>query len=658
MRRKMMGWLVCVALLGAAVAEAGVKTSNQFFYKPSLGARGTAEMSQFDAGLDLVDAHLGKYKTLGDPGYETLAAALSTIGSTPVSLVIPAGTVNITAHTTIPANVHLVVQRGGIFSIANGITLTIQGVLSAGPYQIFSGSGTATLGPGSPTAHQVYPVWWYSGSGHWNTALNAAMAAVRNAGGGKIVLTSNISISAAYVHDYYYASFDGNGYLIDASAINSGVAISITNSNNSDWAMAKQSQRSVANFMLKGSGKTGNVVGMLLEGNSSYGSASHLTLKNINIHEFAVGLKEYSYAWEVDCFKVDIRTCSIGLEIPDGGTTYGARLSYYGGLITGCTTAVRIHYPIVTVHFFGTAFDWCARLADIHGGKLVLNDCHVETIGAEAGGATEAIKVDGYGGVFQMLGGWYVGGGQSGNTQYLVNVVLHTNIAVFKDVMLYDVVPGSGYLATGNGNVILEPLIGTIDTSSYGLRWDSYTRGDLADGSFETAAGGQFLDDWYVMNGGTYSSRWSRANLALSVSNEQARTGTWSLKANKTASGPATFETILPVPRKAAMAAWQFWYRKPGTGTGTMSVTAHWVKLAGYDTNGIPIWGRSQQIGNQDIAFTSAAVPWTQSSDTYFKMWGDAKAPEWATHFVLRFNLDNLTSGQAYYFDDLKIFLN
>ena len=636
----------------------GEPTSNGFFYKPSYGAHGTIEKGYFDDGLDRVDAHLGRYKTLGDPGYETLAAALSTIGSAPVSLVIPAGTVNITANTTIPANVHLVVQRGGVFNIANGVTMTIRGVLSAGPYQIFSGSGTATLGPDSPTAHQVYPAWWYSGTGHWDQALNAAMAAVRNAGNGKIVLTSNITLGSTYEHDYYYASFDGNGYLIDASAITSGTAFRITNTNNESEAHSRQDQRYVANFRLKGNGKTGSVVGLLLQGNSTNAGASHLTLKNINIHEFGVGLREYSYAWEVDCFKVDIRTCTIGLEIPSGGTYYGARLSYYGGVIAGCTTAVKNHYGAAAIHFFGTAFDWCAKLADLHGGKLYLNDCHMETIGAGASGATEAIKVDGYGGVFVMLGGWYVGGGQSGNTQYLVNVVLNTNIAIFRDVMLYDVVPSSGYLATGEGNVILEPTIATIDTSSYGLKWNSYTKGDLADGSFETAAGGQFLDDWYVMNGGTYSSRWSRANLALSVSNEQARTGTWSLKANKTASGPATFETILPVPRKAAMAAWQFWYRKPGTGTGTMSVTAHWVKLAGYDTNGIPIWGRSQQIGNQDITFTSAAVPWTQSSNTYFKMWGDAKAPEWATHFVLRFNLDNLTSGQAYYFDDLKIFLN
>lgn len=658
MNKKMMVWLMSFALLGAAMAEAGVKTSNQFFYKPSLGARGTAEMSQFDAGLDVVDAHLGKYKTLGDPGYETLPAALSTIGSTPVSLVIPAGQVNITANTTIPANVHLVVQRGGIFNIANGVTLTIQGVLSAGPYQIFSGSGTATLGSGSPTAHQVYPAWWYAGSGHWNAALSAAMAAVRNAGGGKIVLSQNITLGSQYSHDYHYASFEGNGYRIDASAISSGTAFLITSTNTNSGAMYYQAHKYVGNFDLKGNGKTGSVTGILLQGNDPNASASHITLKNINISNFGTGLKEFSHAYEIDCYKLEIHSCGIGVDVPSGGTNYGARMSFFGGSIYGCTTAIKNYNATLSVHCFGFSIDWCPKLADLNGGKLVLNDCHLETIGAEAGGATEAIKVDGYGGVFQMLGGWYLGGGQSGNTQYLVNVVLNTNIAVFRDVMLYDVVPSSGYLATGNGNVILEPLIGTIDTSSYGLRWNSYTKGDLADGSFETAAGGQFLDDWYVSNGGTYSTRWSRTNLTISVSNEQARTGTYGLKANKTASGAATFETILPAPRKGAMAAWQFYYRKPGNGTGTMSVTAHWVKLAGYDTNGIPIWGRSQQIGGQDITFTSSAVPWTQSSDTYFKMWGDARSPEWATHFVLRFNLDNLTSGQAYYFDDLKICLN
>lgn len=52
-------------------------------------------------------------------------------------------TYNVTENTTI--NAQLVVPKGAIINIANGITLTINGEIVAGAYQIFSGSGTLVV---------------------------------------------------------------------------------------------------------------------------------------------------------------------------------------------------------------------------------------------------------------------------------------------------------------------------------------------------------------------------------------------------------------------------------------------------------------------------------------------------------------------------------
>ncbi len=142
-------------VLITAVATAGTWSDNQFIYKPDLGARGPSEKANFETGLVRVDAHLGKYKTLGDPNYTTLAQALTTIGSTQVTLTIPAGTVAVTGNTTIPANIALVVQKGGKFEVAGGVTLTINGAVEAGPYQIFSGTGAVIFGGVSA----IYDVW-------------------------------------------------------------------------------------------------------------------------------------------------------------------------------------------------------------------------------------------------------------------------------------------------------------------------------------------------------------------------------------------------------------------------------------------------------------------------------------------------------------------
>lgn len=146
-------------LVLAAVTVAGTWSSNNFFYQPSIGARGSEEKHNFDAGLQRVDAHLGKHKTLGDPGYATLSEALNTIGTqTEVTLTIPAGTFPVAASTTIPANIALRILKGGKFDISDGAILTIAGYIDAGPYQIFSGPGAVTLGG----VNQIYDIWFAS----------------------------------------------------------------------------------------------------------------------------------------------------------------------------------------------------------------------------------------------------------------------------------------------------------------------------------------------------------------------------------------------------------------------------------------------------------------------------------------------------------------
>jgi hypothetical protein len=160
-------------VLMAVVATAGTWSDNQFFYEPDLGARGPGEKANFETGLARVDAHLGKYKTLGDPNYSTLAQALTTIGSNQVTLTIPAGTVAVTGNTAIPGNIALQVRNGGKFEVASGVTLTINGTVEAGPYQIFSGTGAVILGGVST----VYDVWFASPPSTPEGAIAASVGA-------------------------------------------------------------------------------------------------------------------------------------------------------------------------------------------------------------------------------------------------------------------------------------------------------------------------------------------------------------------------------------------------------------------------------------------------------------------------------------------------
>ncbi|MBM4286068.1 MAG: hypothetical protein FJ128_12625, partial [Deltaproteobacteria bacterium] len=138
--------LILAVAVMAGLTVGGTWTANQFFYKPSLGASGTQEKTTYDTGLDRVDARLGKEIWIGDPAYgSTLASAVTAIGGNQVILRVPAGTATISTDLTVPANITLQLQRGAVLSVADGKTLTINGEIRAGAYQIFAWTGAGAI---------------------------------------------------------------------------------------------------------------------------------------------------------------------------------------------------------------------------------------------------------------------------------------------------------------------------------------------------------------------------------------------------------------------------------------------------------------------------------------------------------------------------------
>jgi hypothetical protein len=97
---------------------------------------------------------------VGDPKYgNTIQAVLTAIGDSQACLRVPAGTYAISSNFTVPVNVTLKVERGAILNIADSITLTINGGLNCGLYQIVSCSGTGKVVYGTGV-QEVFPEWY------------------------------------------------------------------------------------------------------------------------------------------------------------------------------------------------------------------------------------------------------------------------------------------------------------------------------------------------------------------------------------------------------------------------------------------------------------------------------------------------------------------
>ena len=143
------------------------------------------------------------YGTAGSQA--AIIAALADIGSKQKILVLypsladTSTTWSLTADQIIPANVTLKVSRGAILSVATTKTLTINGSVVAGDYQIFSCAGTGkvrfgTSGtyPWSLEISEARAAWWgvVSTAANNATALNAAIDACIASRVGKLLLPS------------------------------------------------------------------------------------------------------------------------------------------------------------------------------------------------------------------------------------------------------------------------------------------------------------------------------------------------------------------------------------------------------------------------------------------------------------------------------------
>jgi len=97
---------------------------------------------------------------------------------------VPHGVFLVDTNLTIPAGMALFFEIGASFSVSAGKTLTINGTVIAGPYQIFSGAGTITIASATNT---IIPGEWTGSTG---TSLYGTITLPAFAGAGGYVKNS------------------------------------------------------------------------------------------------------------------------------------------------------------------------------------------------------------------------------------------------------------------------------------------------------------------------------------------------------------------------------------------------------------------------------------------------------------------------------------
>ncbi len=128
--------------------------------------------------------------------YADFDAALTAAGKTAPTDLIVNRSVSITANKNVPANINLIMQDSGMFTVSAGVTLTVGSMRDPGNRQIFAGAGAKLFGS---KAVQFYNLQWWiprTDFADITAAFNDAYKSCGNNGGGLVVIPSGSWLSS------------------------------------------------------------------------------------------------------------------------------------------------------------------------------------------------------------------------------------------------------------------------------------------------------------------------------------------------------------------------------------------------------------------------------------------------------------------------------
>jgi len=254
------------------------------------------------------------------------------------------GTYTISSAKTITT--HIVIPKGVLYAKSGAGSMTFNGPFEAGLYQVFSGFSAVDVTFGVGSIREFNPEWWYSGSGSWHTAINAAFnAAVINANTFGTVVFSQLYAITTQVIAKANISIRGNGYGTGVSTTGAINAFSIPVSDPVKFGATIWS-----NFFISGTSDALTAI-EAIGGTNKDLHARGYTFDNIRIENFNVGFDfrnvNYSsirncivskvwYGVKVRGFSFDIwidNTILDGTGRTGAGNSRGIHVDYASGYI-------------------------------------------------------------------------------------------------------------------------------------------------------------------------------------------------------------------------------------------------------------------------------------------------------------------------------------
>lgn len=425
----------------------------------------------------------------------------------------------------------------------------------------------------------------------------------------------------------------GEQAIIDASGMTTGIALALTNSITPAYY---QGDISIEGLRFIGPGIGSSVD--CISGNATQPSVSRTRISSVMGYNFRRGVVLSDHTWGLNFFACEFWNCADCVYAPGGLTDGGERHTFVGCLFYNSTRGFYQGYNAGSIYFTNCSFDYNGKQGQLDEGKVSLIGCHIEATNYATEGFTIGAGVSG-GVLLEIIGGWIQTTGAN------VNPLINNSGNVHIDGPFINNMGSATNLITGTGRVIWN------GNYSYTIHnnppYVAASLVSLMDGGFE---GTSILDAFISSDTAAITSRITGANLALTTSATQSRTGSKSMRMAKTFGSGSACAATLSVPARPGLSYRQeVWYNKPGAETGTVYVNFGWARIE--PSGGVPTIMQLSITGSITVTLTGAATGWVKAAS------GEPipYCPAWANAAIILIDMGAFVGPGNMYFDDARI---
>jgi hypothetical protein len=381
-------------------------------------------------------------------------------------------------------------------------------------------------------------------------------------------------------------------------------------------------------------------------------NVASLTLAQINVQYFDKAIVFEDNVYLINFVNSTFFNLNTGVTLPK---TYngGERMTFHNCTFGNNTLAVSMNNDSADMMFTNCSFDYGAKIIDLVYGKIFLNDCHLE-FGNPTG--PQITLGSGLGTALVMKGGQILSSftpSSAKNFDTFIDVQSQGGVldqgggALFDGVCLHNMDTKSGFFGSGDGPITVINSQ-TFQFTGFAPKAISVKENLLADGGFEDNSIGTLIDDIVFLENST-TNILNNGKLDLSTTTSTFKSGSNSLRINKPSSQSSGCSFIIGNRvRSGSRIGFKAFTKNDALLNGTLFYSIVFYKV---NNNGTVPKLQKFVLGNSyNINFTGATSG-TWSDISYPDC---PKAPIWATHCGILFNLDSLSVGSIY-FDEINI---